>query len=126
MVFNATFNNISVISWRSVSLVEENAVPGENHWPVASHWQSFILEATDVIEPKLYRNCHWMFSYKMLISMSIWNKYGSHHMKMQYRKYYRDWTQIVLEWSLDGPLLSWNFYMEKNSTQQDLIIFLKN
>jgi hypothetical protein len=23
MVFNATFNNISVISWRSVSLVEE-------------------------------------------------------------------------------------------------------
>jgi uncharacterized DUF497 family protein len=24
MVFNATFNNISVISWRSVLLVEEN------------------------------------------------------------------------------------------------------
>jgi hypothetical protein len=30
MVFNATFNNISVISWRSVSLVEETGVPGEN------------------------------------------------------------------------------------------------
>jgi hypothetical protein len=40
MVFNATFNNISVISWRSVSLVEETRVPGENHWPVASHWQT--------------------------------------------------------------------------------------
>jgi len=31
MVFNATFNNISVISWRSVLLVEESGVPGENH-----------------------------------------------------------------------------------------------
>ena len=37
MVFNATFNNISVISWRSVLLVEETGVPGENHVPVASH-----------------------------------------------------------------------------------------
>jgi hypothetical protein len=39
MVFNATFNNISAISWQSVLLVEETAVPGENHWPAASHWQ---------------------------------------------------------------------------------------
>jgi hypothetical protein len=30
MVFNATFNNISVISWQSVLLVEETGVPGEN------------------------------------------------------------------------------------------------
>ena len=30
MVFNATFNNISVILWRSVLLVEETKVPGEN------------------------------------------------------------------------------------------------
>jgi len=34
MVFNATFNNISVILMRSVLLVEET---GENHRPVASH-----------------------------------------------------------------------------------------
>jgi hypothetical protein len=34
MVFNAIFNNISVISWRSVLLVGET---GENHRPVASH-----------------------------------------------------------------------------------------
>ena len=40
MVFNATFNNISVISWRSVLLMEENGVPGENHRHVASHWQT--------------------------------------------------------------------------------------
>jgi hypothetical protein len=38
MVFNATFNNILVILWRSVLLEdpEETGVPGENHRPVAS------------------------------------------------------------------------------------------
>ena len=34
MVFNATFNNISVISWWLVLFVEEN---GENHRPVGSN-----------------------------------------------------------------------------------------
>jgi hypothetical protein len=34
MVFNATFNNISAISWWSVLLVEETRVPEENHRPV--------------------------------------------------------------------------------------------
>jgi len=37
MVFNATFNTISVISWWSVLLVEETVVPGENHRSVATH-----------------------------------------------------------------------------------------
>ena len=37
MVFNATFNNISVISWQSILLVEETEVPGENHWTAASY-----------------------------------------------------------------------------------------
>jgi len=36
-VLNATFNNISVISWWSVLLVEETGVPGENHRPAPSH-----------------------------------------------------------------------------------------
>jgi hypothetical protein len=40
MVFIATFNNISVVSWRSVLLVDETRVPGENHRPAASHWQT--------------------------------------------------------------------------------------
>jgi hypothetical protein len=37
MIFNATFNNISAISCRSVILVAETGEPGENHWPYASH-----------------------------------------------------------------------------------------
>jgi len=40
MLFNATFNNISVISWRSLLFVEENGVPGENHHPATSHWKT--------------------------------------------------------------------------------------
>ena len=45
MVFNATFNNISVISWQSVLLMEEAEEPRENHWP---EWVK--LQVTD----KLY------------------------------------------------------------------------
>jgi hypothetical protein len=40
MVFNAPFNNISVMSWCSVLLFEETGVPRENHRPVASYLQT--------------------------------------------------------------------------------------
>jgi hypothetical protein len=36
MAFNATFNNIAVISWRSVLLVGETGVPEKTHRPAAS------------------------------------------------------------------------------------------
>ena len=36
--FNATFSNISVISWRPILVVEEAGVPGENHRPWESNW----------------------------------------------------------------------------------------
>ena len=37
MIFNDTFNNISVISWWSVLLVEQTGVPEENHRSVGCH-----------------------------------------------------------------------------------------
>ena len=40
MVFNGTFNNISVTLWQLVLLVEESRVPGDNHRPATSHWQT--------------------------------------------------------------------------------------
>jgi hypothetical protein len=40
MVFKTTFNNISVISWWSVLLVEEIGIPGKNHQHVA---RTYIL-----------------------------------------------------------------------------------
>jgi hypothetical protein len=39
MVFNATFNSTSVISWRSI-LLARTGVHGENHGPAVSHWQT--------------------------------------------------------------------------------------
>ena len=43
VVINATFNNISVISWLSVLLVEKTGIPGKNHRSVASHLQSYHI-----------------------------------------------------------------------------------
>jgi len=43
LVLNATFSSISAISWRPVLVVEEARVPGENHRPWASNWQTYHL-----------------------------------------------------------------------------------
>jgi len=62
MVFNATFNNISIISWRSVLLVEETGVPGENHRPTTSHWKT-LSNNVEVVKPSV-------FDYVMQIDMT--------------------------------------------------------
>ena len=45
IVFDATFNDITLISWLSVLLGEEAEVSGENHWPVASRWHTLSHNA---------------------------------------------------------------------------------
>ena len=47
IVLNATFNNISVISWQSVLWVEETGVPWENHQPVASDWKKVDIKLSE-------------------------------------------------------------------------------
>jgi hypothetical protein len=54
-VFNATFNNISVILWRSVLLVDETRVPRENHRPVY-HLMLYWMKAYNTIEYKIWYN----------------------------------------------------------------------
>jgi len=54
-VFNATFSNISAISWQLVLLVEETGVPGENHRPWASNWQTLSLAAESQVHPVIPR-----------------------------------------------------------------------
>ena len=44
MVLSTNFNSISVISRRSVLLVDETGVPGENHRPVANKGNNKITE----------------------------------------------------------------------------------
>jgi hypothetical protein len=53
-VFNATFNNISVISWLLVLLVEETRVSGENHRPVASPQN--LMDKLNVFDDVLRRS----------------------------------------------------------------------
>jgi hypothetical protein len=67
MVFNATFNDITVISWRSVLLMEESGVSGEIHRPVASRWQtlshnvvSSTLQLSGVRTRNVSGDRHWL------------------------------------------------------------------
>jgi len=58
MVFYDTFNNISVLLWRSDLLVEETGVPWENHRPAASDWQTLshsVISSTPSYEHWLHR-----------------------------------------------------------------------
>ena len=69
MMFNATFNNISVISWPSVLLLEETWVPRENHQPIASHGQTVsynVVSSTPHLSGiqthKVSGDRHWLHS----------------------------------------------------------------
>ena len=62
MVFNATFNNISVILWRSVLLVKETRGPGENHrlyhiMLYTSPWTAVEPKTSVVINTDCRGNC---------------------------------------------------------------------
>ena len=48
IVLKATFDNISVISWRPDLLEEETGVPGENHRSAASHSQTLSPNVVSV------------------------------------------------------------------------------
>jgi hypothetical protein len=55
MKLNTTFNNILIISWRSVLLVEETGVPGEN-------------QTTDL--PRVTDNLYHILSYRVHLTIS--------------------------------------------------------
>jgi len=64
MVFNATFNYISVISWWSVLFVVEIGVPRGNHRPSPSHWQTlshiFLSSTVRIRTHNFSIDNHWL------------------------------------------------------------------
>jgi hypothetical protein len=87
MVFNATFNNISVILWQSVLLVDEY-LEKTNHQLVSSHWQT---RSHNVVSRRWSTNKHklvingyrkamgqsWSWSYGSLIYNYLCNQFLS-------------------------------------------------
>jgi len=75
MVLNATFNNISAISWQSVLLVEETGVPEKNNRSDASHWQNFsynVASSTPRHEQDSNHSVsgdrHWLHRYIIIVT----------------------------------------------------------
>jgi hypothetical protein len=96
------FNNISVMSWRSFKLVEEAGGPGENHWPVASNWQtlSHIVVDPTTIPSRPRRPLPWM-CIKHLNIIQVYNlKHTYHHFRKLYMHRWHSLHQSpeVLTW----------------------------
>ena len=70
IVFNATFKNISAMSWGSVLLVEETGVHRENHRPATCYWQALshnVVSST----PRHERNSNSQYIYSSLLLQLI-------------------------------------------------------
>jgi hypothetical protein len=123
MVFNATFNNISVILCQSVLFVVETGPPGENHRPVTSHWQNLshnVVSSTPRHERDSNHNLsgdrHWLHRVEH-VSM-----HDKHNLALCLNEllYSRQNTTktILLQWNLCEPNL-------KNLTESCIKLNLK-
>ena len=69
MVLNATFNNILVISWRSVLLVEGTGGSEENHHNMVKYArEQFLINVNDMLdnEGKSNPKTYWGFVKKLM------------------------------------------------------------
>jgi predicted KAP-like P-loop ATPase len=68
-----TFNNISVISWRSILLVEETGVPRENHQS-----NNVVLSTHDWVSSDVYLILHLIQFSSFLIAVRL--SVNPHHL----------------------------------------------
>jgi hypothetical protein len=96
MVFNATFNNISVISWRSVLLEEETGVHRENH---------DLSQVTDKLSHiMLYRVYDWSDKLYHIMLYRVYDWSDKLYHIMLYRLLVPDWIihSVVRYWARRG------------------------
>jgi hypothetical protein len=67
MMLNATFNNISVISWLSVLLQGDARVSGENHLPVVCQWQTLSHNVVSITP----RHEHYFGWYALIAQVGV-------------------------------------------------------
>jgi len=119
MVFNATFNYISAISWQSVLLVEETRVLGENHQPAASHWQIYmncIAKSRTILTSltKCIWNVHEMFPNLYEIYTCMEYILNIHEMYVKSRTIFMSLTKCIwntYEYLLTPLDISWYLYL---------------
>ena len=73
IVFNDTFNNMSVISRRSILLVEETGVPGDNRRSAASYWQTWSYDVVSSIPRLSGIRTHNITGDRILIALVVIN-----------------------------------------------------
>ena len=108
MVFNATFNNISGISWHSVLLVEETGVTRENHRPVESHWQTLSHIAVSSTLVVIRTDCtgSWKANYHTITTNpEILFKKRQHHIWI---------IKCILFWTSSNLILSLHQLFRQN------------
>ena len=79
MVFNTTFKNISVISWWSALLVEENGVPGESHDYFNIHNSAKILTANIPYSFLVFKREERGDTNSKPQCLRVWWRLGSHY-----------------------------------------------
>jgi hypothetical protein len=115
IVLNATFNNISTISWRSVLLVEETAVPGD--------WQTVSTNVVSSTPRHLRSSSSQLFSVSCMtfvceiltqyIKTLLWiNRFEEHIIKLWKTNILRFFfLQSIYHWTIDIYMHSFGFWL---------------
>jgi hypothetical protein len=120
MVLNATFNNISVILWQPVLLVEETGVAGENHRPARLSFpmkkNCFRIFFYIISENYFIRKLKWNVSFPGKICYMYLNIHWRYLVTWVLPEFYLSFTWVLPEfyqsftWVLPEFYLSFMFY----------------